>query len=68
MAIQRVAEVSGYSSGRCVSKVGMLSGMPVLTREKLGATGFESVRAAVSRSLSGRYCGCDGGSETLLLL
>lgn len=45
MAIQRVAEVSGYSSGRCVSKVGMLSGMPVLTREKLGATGLESVRA-----------------------
>lgn len=49
MAIQRVAKVSGYSSGCCVSKVGMLSGMPVLTREKLGATGFESVARGVSK-------------------
>lgn len=29
-----------------MSKVGMLSGMPVLTREKLGATGSESVLRA----------------------
>lgn len=39
----------GYSLGRCVLKVGMLSGMPALTREKLGATGFESVARGVSK-------------------
>lgn len=49
MAIQWVAKVSGYSSWCCVSEVGMLSGMPVLTREKLGATGFESVARGVSK-------------------
>jgi hypothetical protein len=30
-------------------KVGMLSGMPALTREKLGAPGFESVARGVSK-------------------
>lgn len=49
MAIQWVAEVSGYSSGRCVSKAGMLSEWDAGPDE--GEIGSDGVRIGRARCL-----------------